>query len=118
MAHSIYKAQTAEAKKLRKKAGQYIKSLRLVKDLTQSQLAQRIGIEYYTFISAVENGVNRVPPEGMKDWAMALDVPRAQFAKNLLKFYDPYMFHELFDDHENKDADIGGLFDEQDSKSD
>jgi len=34
--------------------------------LSQVQLADRLGLKYYTFISQVENGFGRVPSETME----------------------------------------------------
>lgn len=104
MANTVYRADTADAKKRRKRAGQYIKSLRLARDLTQSQLSKLLDLEYYTFISAVENGVNRVPPEALVDWAKALGIDAPTFTKTLLMYYDPFTHHALFpSEHEQKE---------------
>ncbi|MBP5855665.1 helix-turn-helix transcriptional regulator [Marivibrio halodurans] len=103
MAHSKYRVQTEEAKQKRKEVGSWIKKLRQDKDLTQAALAKRLGFDYYTFVSSVENGANRVPPEGMRYWAEALGVGRRDFAKRLLAAYDPYMFEELFGPHSKED---------------
>jgi DNA-binding XRE family transcriptional regulator len=57
--------QGAYALLLRKRAGAYLKGLRNEQKLTQTDLAKRLGLEYYTFISQVETGLVRVPPEQM-----------------------------------------------------
>lgn len=97
MAFTEYKNQTELAKKLRKQAGAYIKGLRSDAGLTQNELARRLNLDYYTFISQVENGFNRVPPETMGDWARALKVDPQEFARKLLSFYDPHTFKALFE---------------------
>jgi len=51
---------------------------------------------YYTFISQIENGVSRVPPESLSDWASALGVDAKKFAKTLMRDYDPHTFRVLF----------------------
>ena len=99
MAHSKYGQQSMEAKRLRILAGRYVRDLRLNKDLTQGALSKLLDLDYASFISAVENGQSRVPPDAMKNWAIALGVDRREFAKELLKFYDPYMHWECFGDH-------------------
>ena len=63
-----------EAKQLRKQAGTWLKELRAEAGLSQVDLAQRLGLKYYTFISQVENGFGRVPTESMEGWAAALGV--------------------------------------------
>lgn len=96
MAYTEYAKQSENAKKLRKQAGLYIQGLRKDAGLTQNELAKRLGLDYYTFISQVENGFNRVPPESMSEWARALKVDQQEFAKKLLSFYDPHMYQALF----------------------
>lgn len=96
MSHTVYKKASPEAKRLRKEAGVYVKRLREKSEMSQLDLANKLGLEYYTFISQVENGVTRVPPEALRDWAKALDVEVDVFAKNLLRFYDPFTFDALF----------------------
>lgn len=96
MSFTQYKTNGEHAKLLRKRAGAYIKGLRNDADLTQQALASRLGLDYYTFVSQVENGMTRVPPEAMPMWANALKVDLREFAKTLLSFYDPHMHAALF----------------------
>jgi transcriptional regulator with XRE-family HTH domain len=91
-----YAKAAAEAKQLRKEAGAWLKSLRRAAGLSQTDLAEQLGFRYYTFISQVENGFGRVPSESMEAWAKALNVPRAEFAKTLLGYYDPQLYRLLF----------------------
>ena len=56
------------------------------------------GSGYYTFISQIENGFGRVPSQSMGDWARALGLRPSQFARVLLGYYDPALFHALFED--------------------
>jgi transcriptional regulator with XRE-family HTH domain len=85
-----------EAKQARKEAGAYIQKLRLKADLSQLELAKRLGYPYYSFISQVEGGVVRLPPDGLRAWARALGVDVETFAKTLLRHYEPYYFDALF----------------------
>jgi hypothetical protein len=68
-------------REMRKRGGQYIKSLRLANDptMTQRKLAEKLGVTFYTFISMVESGAARVPPDKMADWAEALGVDLQEF---------------------------------------
>jgi transcriptional regulator with XRE-family HTH domain len=86
-----------EAKLLRKQAGAWIKELRGAAGLSQVELAERLGLKYYTFISQVENGFGRVPTDAMEAWAVALGVPPPAFAKQLLSYYDPELHRLLFE---------------------
>jgi transcriptional regulator with XRE-family HTH domain len=98
MGTSMQFARTApEAKELRREAGNWLKELRKAAGLSQMDLAQRLGLKYYTFVSQVENGFGRVPTESMEAWARALDVNPAQFARKLLSYYDPELNRLLFE---------------------
>ena len=86
-----------QAKKLRKKAGRWLKDLRARAGLSQIELAERLGFKYYTFISQVENGFGRVPTESLEEWARALGVDPSLFARELLSYYDPELHRLLFE---------------------
>ena len=86
-----------QAKKLRKKAGRWLKELRARAGLSQIELAERLGFKYYTFISQVENGFGRVPTESLEEWARALGVDPSSFARELLSYYDPELHRLLFE---------------------
>ena len=87
-----------EAKQLRKEAGAWLKSLRNQAALSQIELAQQLGLKYYTFVSQVENGFGRVPTESMEQWARALGCDPREFAQTLLRFYDPELHRLLFEE--------------------
>lgn len=83
---------------LRRSAGEWLKGLREERGLSQTDLAELVGVEYYSFISQIENGRGRIPSGRYAKWADALGLKRRDFAKNLLKFYDPIVYDLLFDD--------------------
>jgi transcriptional regulator with XRE-family HTH domain len=84
------------AKKLRKQGGKYLKKLRSASGLTQRELAEKTGFKYYTFISQIENGAGRIPPNLYAAYAKAVGVKQADFVKDMVKFYDPYTYKCLF----------------------
>lgn len=86
-----------EAKELRRRAGAWLKEHRSRAGLSQVQLAERLGLKYYTFVSQVENGFGRVPTESMEAWARALGIEPAVFARRLLAYYDPELHRLLFE---------------------
>lgn len=86
-----------EAKVLRKEAGRWLKQLRAAAGLSQMQLAERLGLKYYTFISQVENGFGRVPVDSMEAWARELQTSPSEFARKLLVYYDPELYRLLFE---------------------
>ena len=98
MAYTKYRMNKVGARKKRIEAGAYIKSLRLAHDpkITQRALADKLKLDYYTFISQVETGAARVPPESQVAWAKALGVDSQEFAKKLLSYYDPHTHKALF----------------------
>jgi len=87
----------SEAKHLRRQAGAGLKQLRAEAGLSQIELAERLGLKYYTFISQVENGFGRVPTESMEAWARALGVEPSRFARQLLSYYDQELHRLLFE---------------------
>ncbi len=89
---------TPEAKQLRKEAGAWLQQRRKEAGLSQIQLAEKLGLKYYTFVSQVENGFGRVPSESMEAWALALGIAPAEFARHLLSYYDPVLYRLLFED--------------------
>ena len=84
------------AKALRKECGDWLRSLREKAGLTQMQLAKKLDYDYYTFISQIEGGKGRVPPEQYRAWAEALGADPAWFVRNLQRYYDPHAYEILW----------------------
>jgi transcriptional regulator with XRE-family HTH domain len=82
----------------KKAAGSWLREQRQKAGLSQMDLANKLDFKYYTFISQIENGFGRVPSQSMRDWARALGLRPSQFARVLLGYYDPALFHVLFKD--------------------
>ena len=91
--------------KLRREAGKWLKELRESRNLTQRQLAEQVGIDYYTFISQLEVGRGRIPPDRYERWAEALGIEPAEFVKKLMRFYDPETYRLLFGQQEAREPD-------------
>ena len=87
----------AEVQELRREGGRWLKERREKLGLSQRQLAEIVGAEYYTFISQLETGRGRIPPDRYKIWAQALEIPPREFVRNILRFYDPVTYEILFD---------------------
>lgn len=92
-----------EVRELRRTAGRWLKELREARGLSQRALADLVGAEYYTFISQLETGRGRIPPDRYEDWAAALGVPAAEFVRTLIKYYDPVTYGILFHDSPTED---------------
>jgi len=82
---------------LRKHAGAWLQARRKAAGLSQIELAARLGLKYYTFVSQVENGFGRVPADSMEGWARALGIAPGEFARHLLTFYEPELHRLLFE---------------------
>jgi transcriptional regulator with XRE-family HTH domain len=81
---------------LRQQAGAWLRKLREAAGLSQRELAAAVGAEYYTFISQLETGRGRVPPDKYRLWAKALGVSDYDFVKELMQYYDPVTYRILF----------------------
>lgn len=89
-------ASSDHAKRLRKLGGGYIKKLRENAGMPQRELAEKVGLKYYTFVSQIESGQGRPPSYLYEDFARALGVPAPEFAKTMLMYYDPHAYSALF----------------------
>jgi transcriptional regulator with XRE-family HTH domain len=83
---------------LRKAAGAWLKGLREQRGLSQTELAELVGVDYYSFVSQIENGRGRIPSGRYARWADALGLARRDFTREILKYYDPAVFELLFED--------------------
>lgn len=89
-------AKAAQTKILRQQAGRWLKTARETAGLTQAELADQVGLRYYTFVSQVESGLGRLPIETQGVWAVALGLDPGEFAKTLLRYYEPELYRLLF----------------------
>ena len=83
--------------KLRNQAGAWLRELREKRGLSQRELAAQVGAEYYTFISQLETGRGRIPPDRYLVWAHALGIDKREFVRTLMSYYDPVTYGILFD---------------------
>ena|SRR5919108_302763 len=82
--------------RLRHKAGRWLRELREKRGLSQRELARKVGAEYYTFISQLEHGRGRIPPDRYLVWAEALGVEPREFVRGLMSYYDPVTYNIIF----------------------
>src|ERR1700693_3922053 len=92
------KLSVDDAAYLRRDAGRWLKELREARGLSQRQLATQVGVEYYSFVSQLETGRGRIPPDRYRIWAEALGISPRDFVVNLMQFYDPVTYAILFED--------------------
>jgi len=86
----------SDVQELRREGGRWLKQRRERLGLSQRQLADRVGAEYYTFISQLETGRGRIPPDRYNDWANALEMRGPVFVREMLRYYDPITYGILF----------------------
>jgi len=98
MLAELHKSTPEEAREHRAVFGQWLKVLREAEGLSQRELADRLSLDYYTFISQLENGRGKIPAHRYAEWAVALGQEPKNFVKTLLKYYEPLTYQILFDD--------------------
>ena|SRR6516225_68489 len=86
----------ADVQELRREGGRWLKDQRERAGLSQRQLADQVGAEYYTFISQLETGRGRIPPDRYLMWAKALNISPREFVRAIMRFYDPITYDILF----------------------
>ncbi len=85
-----------EVQQLRREGGKWWREQREKAGLSQRQLAELVGAEYYTFISQLETGRGRIPPDRYLTWAEALKIEPREFVREVMRFYDPVTYDILF----------------------
>ncbi len=90
-------------KDLRADLGGWLKGLRINKKMSQRDLATALNLDYYTFISQLENGRGKIPPSRYRDWAKALEQDPKDFVIKLMSYYDPITFDILYGDRAGAD---------------
>lgn len=100
--------RSKETQELRRSGGRWLRSLREAKGLSQLELARLVDVEYYTFISQIESGRGRIPPERYVAWAKAFDLPVREFVTRLLRYYDPVTWGVLFGEAGEAESEPSG----------
>lgn len=85
-----------DAQALRRAGGAWLKARREAAGLSQRELAVRIDIDYYTFISQLESGRGRVPVDRYEKYALAIGVVPRVFALTMLRYHEPVLFQLIF----------------------
>lgn len=97
MLAELQKTTPEESKEMRETLGLWLKSLREAEGLSQRDLADRLSLDYYTFISQLENGRGKIPAYRYAEWAEALGQDPKSFVRELLRFYEPLTYKILFE---------------------
>lgn len=96
MLAELHKSTPEETKEQRMTLGLWLRSLREEQGLSQRELADLLSLDYYTFISQLENGRGKIPAHRYVEWARALGQNPRDFVKTLLQYYEPMTFKVLF----------------------
>ncbi len=91
-------AKNTATNTLRLEAGKWLKQLRETAGISQREMANKLDLEYYTFISQLENGRGRIPQYRYRDWAFVLEIDPKDFVTKLMSYYDPETYEILFGD--------------------
>jgi len=97
MLAEVHKVSPEEAKEQRTALGHWLKELREQQGLSQRELADALSLDYYTFISQLENGRGKIPTHRYAEWADALGQEPQEFVKALLFYYEPSTYKILFE---------------------
>lgn len=90
------KVSPEESKEHRSALGVWLRELREEQGLSQRDLSEMLGLDYYTFISQLENGRGKIPSNRYREWAQALGQDSKIFVRKLLMHYDPVSYEILF----------------------
>lgn len=88
-------ARSEAGKALRWRLGRWLKLQREAAGLTQADLAERLSLRYYSFISQVEGGYGRIPQSLYIAWADSLGVDRETFGWMVLQHMEPGLYQLL-----------------------
>ena len=100
MLAELKKNTSEETREHRLTLGLWLRTLREQKGLSQRELADILELDYYTFISQLENGRGKIPAHRYEAWARALGQPPKDFVKRLLSYYEPMTYRILFEDEQ------------------
>lgn len=98
MQDALFQPKQDGVQELRRAAGNWLRNQREAVGFSQTDLARALNLEYYTFISQIENGRGRIPANRYVDWADALQIPRREFAMRMMQYYDPVTYELIFGD--------------------
>jgi transcriptional regulator with XRE-family HTH domain len=82
-------------RQLRREGGILLKRRRELLGKTQKHIAERVGLEPYTIVDQLEQGIGRIEPYQYTQWAEALELPLRRLVAEVLRHMDPFA-HELF----------------------
>jgi transcriptional regulator with XRE-family HTH domain len=83
------------ANEYRRIMGDYLKTLRQSKGITQKELGKLIGVSE-TSVSGTEGGRTVLNSDRYEDVARVLEVDRTEFGKFMLRYTNPWLYSMIF----------------------
>lgn len=96
-----------ELMRLRKGAGRRLRAIRENAGLSQRDLAARLGMTFYTYVSTIEHGRSTVSVQQYHAWAAALEIDVKELVLTLMPYYDPITYRLLYGEDDWKRAVCG-----------
>lgn len=72
---------------INKELGQMVREYRLKADMTQLELANKLGYESMQFVSLFERGLSKIPLKVIGKLVVILGIPEKKITKNLVDVY-------------------------------
>ncbi len=82
-------------REVRVELGALIRDYRQKKNLTQLNLAQKLGYDSTQFISLFERGLSKVPHNVLGQLIIILGIPEKKVLDTLMKAYEENLKHEI-----------------------
>lgn len=105
---TVQKYNDPQTAALRQEVGRWLKERREATGRSQREVANLVGVEFYTWVSQLETGRGRVPPDRYEAYARALDMDVRELVMKLFPYYDPVTAKILFPADGTESATDGG----------
>ena len=107
MPHPKTKHSNDHRKILRQQGSAWLRKQREKRGLSQREVAERLGIDSHTFISAIEAGGPALPEDRWEEYANILDIDWPLFCKNMTMYFKPDIYKALFGSPSKKELNHG-----------
>lgn len=94
--------ESPEDIKRRAECGAWLRRLREAQGLSSRELALALGSHNLSLVSQIETGQKKLPTHQIRDFARLLGVQPRDFARTLMRYYDPLNYEILFSAKEDQ----------------
>lgn len=84
------------SKMMRRRYGAKIQEMRETLGLTQRDVAEALGLDYYTMVSQIERGVSKIPVQDVARWALLLRQNLKEFTILYTYWNEPDLYSGIF----------------------